>query len=274
MVWKLPHQEVSVVFTTVPHSHSSSCPFSLVSFLVSRWFVWGGCPRHHGQICLCKVSVIAFIHLIPWPCSVTHVASSFQVCFWAVGPRTHPQWTQNIPLELPVREHGWWCYCLCSYFCWTDWSLHLQQSFHMSLSWCGSFLFVLFLHSHRLWRNTQLTESMSTPSTRLWSSLTESKRSMWVFRFVRVWKHRKLRCISSLNAPAYLQNVMVFSLSPGFGLSSIWRHSEPEEPSARLLFAGRLRNRPQRHPRSSILHLFWPMGEVHLPLAYIWLLSG
>ena len=67
----------------------------------------------------------------------------------------------------------------------------------MRLSWYGSSLFVLFLHSHRLWRNTQLTESMSTLSTRLWSLLTESKRSMWVFRCVCMWKRRKkVWCIS------------------------------------------------------------------------------
>lgn len=24
-----------------------------------------------------------------------------------MGPRTNTQWTQNIPLELPIREHGW-----------------------------------------------------------------------------------------------------------------------------------------------------------------------
>jgi len=41
-----------------PQPLSSSCLFSLVSFLVSGWFIWGGCARHHGQICLCKVSVL------------------------------------------------------------------------------------------------------------------------------------------------------------------------------------------------------------------------
>lgn len=70
---------------------------------------------------------------------------------------------------------------------------------------------------------------------------------------------------------------VLYSLSPGFGVSSVWRHSEPEEPSARLLFVGRLRHRPQQHPWASRLHLFWPMGEtpvVDCLFVYIWLIGG
>lgn len=57
-------------------------------------------------------------------------------------------------------------------------------------------------------------------------------------------------------------NVMFWILSPGYGLSSVWGHSEPEEPSERLLLVGRLWHRPQQHPWASKLRLFWPMGEM------------
>lgn len=61
-------------------------------------------------------------------------------------------------------------------------------------------------------------------------------------------------------------------LTPGHGVSSIRGHSEPEKSSAHLLFVGRLRHRPQQHPRASRLHLLWQMGEiqtVHILFAYI-----
>ncbi len=42
----------------------------------------------------------------PWWVECVHDALSFQVCVWTMGPWTNTQWTQNIPLELPVGEHG------------------------------------------------------------------------------------------------------------------------------------------------------------------------
>lgn len=57
---------------------------------------------------------------------------------------------------------------------------------------------------------------------------------------------------------------ILFIFSPGPGVSSVWRHGEPEEPSAHLLFVGRLRHGPQQHSWATILCLFWPMGEIRL----------
>lgn len=47
----------------------------------------------------------------------------------------------------------------------------------------------------------------------------------------------------------------------GYGLSSIWRNSELEEPSTYFLSVGRLWHRPQWHSRATKPYLFWPMGE-------------
>lgn len=117
-----------------------------------------------------------------------------------------------------------------------------------------------FPYSHHSCTKTQLTESTSTLSTRLWSLQTESKGLMWVLRCGNVCV-----CIFlCLYVCMYVCRKSCFVLSPGYGLSSVWRSSEPEEPSAHLLFVGGLRHGPKRHPRASQLHLFRPMGEIQL----------